>query len=174
MASLIVTPEGTDTDSKDDSDPWAGVREDLKSARGGLALLESTAHGGGDGPSAAPKRDWDPRRLGPSPTEAMVKLADAAFSRMLAACGVPPSLFLGNADGTAQREGLRRWHMSVVVPITRLLEFELRARFEVDVSLRHDGYALDLVSRASVVDKLVRAGVALPVAMSAVGLLDDG
>ena len=92
-AQILLTPEGTDVDSDDDSDPWAAVRSGLKNAKGGLALLESTSTGGGDGPSAAPKRDWDPRRLGPSPTEPMVKLADAAFSRMLAACGVPPSLF---------------------------------------------------------------------------------
>ena len=172
-AQLLVTPEGTDPGSDDDSDPWAELRSSLKRARGGLALLESTSTGGGDGPSAAPKRDWDPRRLGPSPTEAMVKLADAAFSRMLAACGVPPSMFTAGADGTAQRESLRRWHQNTVVPITRLLEYELRARFEVDVSLRHDTYAMDMISRASVVAKLTKAGVSLSVAMAAVGLLDD-
>ena len=172
VAALLVTPEGVDTDSDDDSDPWAGVRSALKSARGGLALLETTSTGGGDGPSARPARDWDPRRLGPAPTEAMVKLSDQAFMRMLSACGVPPSMFTAS-DSQAQRESLRRWHLNVVVPITKLLEHELRQRLEVDVKLRHDTYALDMVSRASVVDKLVRAGVPIATAMSAVGLSES-
>lgn len=169
LAQLLTTPEGTDTDSDDDSDPWAAVRASLKGARGGLALLETVATGGGDGPSARPARDWDPRRLGPAPTEAMVKLSDQAFMRMLSACGCPPSMFISD-DGTAQREALRRWHMNTVVPITRLLEHELTRRLEVDVRLRHDGYAMDLVSRAQVVDKLVRAGVPIATAMAAVSL----
>ena len=172
LAQLLTTPEGADTDSDDNSDPWSAVRASLKGARGGLALLETTSTGGGDGPGARPARDWDPRRLGPAPTEAMVKLADAAFTRMLAATGCPPSMFL-DSDGTAQREALRRWHANVVSPVTKLLEHELRERLEVDLSLKHDSYARDMVSRASVVDKLVRSGVPIATAMSAVGLLDD-
>ena len=169
LAQLLTTPEGSDTGSDDDSDPWADVRASLKTARGGLALLETVATGGGDGPGARPARDWDPRRLGPAPTEALVQLSDQAFMRMLAACGVPPSMFTAS-DSQAQRESLRRWHLNVVVPITKLLEHELRLRLEVDVRLRHDSYALDMVSRATVVDKLVRAGVPIATAMSAVAL----
>ena len=173
LAQLLTTPEGTDTDSDDDSDTWADVRASLKGARGGLALLETVATGGGDGPSARPARDWDPRRLGPAPTEAMVKLSDQAFMRMLSACGVPPSMFTAS-DSQAQRESLRRWHQNVVVPITKLLEHELRLRLEVDVRLRHDTYAMDMVSRAQVVHKLTAAGVSLPVALAAVGLAEEG
>ena len=172
VAQLLTTPEGTDTDSDDDSDPWADVRVALKNAKGGLALLESVRTGGGDGPSAAPARDWDPRRLGPAPTEAMVKLADMAFMRMLSACGVPPSMFTAS-DSQAQRESLRRWHLNVVVPITKLLEHELTMRLETTVKLRHDSYAMDMVSRAQVVSKLAQAGVALPVALAAVGLGEE-
>ena len=172
LAQLLTTPEGTDTDSEDDSDPWAEVRTSLKGARGGLALLETIKTGGGDGPSAAPARDWDPRRLGPAPGADMVALADAAFSRMLAACGVPPPMFL-DSDGTSQRESLRRWHLNTVVPITTLLEHELRMRLDTDIKLVHDSYPLDMVSRSQVVAKLTSSGVALPVALAAVGLTED-
>ena len=172
LAQLLTTPEGTDTDSDDDSDPWADVRASLKGARGGLALLETVATGGGDGPSARPARDWDPRRLGPAPTEAMVQLANQSFMRMLSACGCPPSLFV-DSDGTSQREGLRRWHMGTVVPIGRLLEHELTMRLETTVKLRFDAYPLDMVSRSQVVSKLAQAGVALPTALAAVGLGED-
>ena len=98
-----------------------------------------------------------------------MKLADMAFMRMLSACGVPPSMFTAS-DSQAQRESLRRWHLNVVVPITKLLEHELRLRLEVDVRLRHDTYAMDMVARSQVVSKLAQAGVALPVALAAVGL----
>ena len=101
----------------------------------------------------------------------MVALADAAFSRMLAACGVPPGLFAEGTDGTGMREGLRRWHLNTVVPITTLLEHELRMRLETDIKLVHDSYPLDMVSRSQVVAKLTSSGVALPVALAAVGLM---
>ena len=92
---------------------------------------------------------------------------------VLAACGTPPAMFVGGADGTAQREALRRWHLNLVLPLARLLEHELTMKLETDVKLKFDSYALDMVSRASVVDKLVRAGVPMTTALSAVGLLDD-
>ena len=38
--------------------------------------------------------------------------------------------------------------MNLVVPVTRLLEHEIRNRLEVAVELRHDSYALDMVSRS--------------------------
>ena len=56
------------------------------------------------------------------------------------------------------------------MPIGRLLEHELTKRLEVDVKLRFDAYPLDVVSRTQVVSKLAQAGVALPVALAAVGL----
>ena len=67
------------------------------------------------------------------------------------------------------REALRRWHMDIVVRVTRLVEQELRLRLETDVHLRHDGYPLDAVNRTTVVRKLTHAGETLPVALAAVG-----
>ena len=68
---------------------------------------------------------------------------------------------------------LRRWHMNVVLPMARLLEDELSAKLEGECRLVFDGYALDMVSRATGVDKLVRAGVPTATALSAVGLEDE-
>ena len=76
---------------------------------------------------------------------------------MLAAAGVPPSLFVDDADGTAQREGLRRYHMGVVVPMARLLETELTEKMGASVSLKFDRYPMDMVSRSQVFAKLVAA-----------------
>ena len=58
-------------------------------------------------------------------------------------------------------------------PVAAWIEDELTAKLGGPVRLKFDSYALDMVSRAQVVDKLTRAGVALPVALAAVGLADD-
>ena len=172
LAMLLTTPEGVDTDSEDDDDPWAAVRTQLAAARGGSILLETTSTGGGDGPSAAPRRDWEPRRLGPMPPDAMVAVADAAFARMLAACGCSPALF-DDSDGTSKREALRQWHMGTVKPLARLLEHELSMRLDVPVKLKFDGYPRDMVSRAQVFSKLIAAdGVSVEQALSVAGLLE--
>ena len=101
----------------------------------------------------------------------MATIRKDAFEAVLAACGTPPSLFL-DADGTAQREAVRRWHQNTVLPHARLLQDELSQKLEGDVKLVFDSYALDMVSRATVVDKLVRAGVPTATALASVGLED--
>ena len=104
----------------------------------------------------------------------MVKLADSAFSRVLAAAGVPPSLFVDDADGTAQREGLRRFHMGTVVPLAKLLETELTEKMGASVRLTFDGYARDMVSRSQVFAKLVAAeGVSPELALELSGMVAD-
>ena len=132
-------------------------------------LTDPTAAGWGEGRAAAPAADWKPQRLGPAPTEAQARIARDSFERVLAACGCPPSLFI-DSDGTSQREGLRRWHLSTVVPLPRILEDELSRKLEAEIRLQFDSYPLDMVSRAQVVSKLVQAGVALDTATLAVGL----
>ena len=92
------------------------LKADIGGARGKAVLTETTFAGWGEGKASAPMLDWKPQRLGPNPPEAMVAVADAAFSRMVAACGASVSLF-SDADGTAQREALRRWHMGTVRPL---------------------------------------------------------
>ena len=104
----------------------------------------------------------------------MVKLADSAFSRVLAAAGVPPSLFVDDADGTAQREGLRRYHMGTVVPMARLLEAELSEKFGVSVRLKFDSYATDQVSRAQVFSKLAAVDGVSPEMAMALAQIGDG
>ena len=153
LAQLLPVPQdGGDGDA--DTDPLAGLKNDIKDAAGKALLVETTAAGWGEGAVAAPRADWKQSRLGPMPPESMVRLADSAFSRVLAAAGVPPSLFVDDADGTAQREGLRRYHMGVVVPMARLLEVELTEKLGAAVRLTFDRYPLDMISRATVFAKL--------------------
>lgn len=174
LAQLLVAPEGVDTDSDDDSDPWAAVRAQLAAARGGSVLLETVATGGGDGPSAAPRRDWAPARLGPSMPAPMVDVAQAAFSRMLSASGCPPGLYDPSAPATALKESARLFHMGTVVPIAKLLQHELSARLETKIKLIFDSYAKDQVARSTVFAKLASVeGVTVQQALAIAGLLED-
>ena len=82
-----------------------------------------------------------------------------------------PSLFV-DSDGTSQREAVRRCHLNLVLPLARLVEHELTAKLETPVELKFDSYALDMVSRATVVAKLAQAGVPMTTTLDDVGMGD--
>ena len=154
IANLVSIPQDGGDGGEDDT--LTSLKADIRTARGKALLLETVAGGWGEGRAAAPQRDWTGQRLGPMPPPGMVAAADAAFQRVLAACGVPPPMFI-DADGTSQREALRRWHMNTVLPLAKIIEHELTEKLEAEVKLVFDNYALDMVSRAQVVAKLVSA-----------------
>ncbi len=168
VAQLLPVPQDGGDDG--DEDPLAMLRKDIRDAKGKALLVETVASGWGEGKTAAPQSDWQQRRLGPQPTEAMVKLADSAFARVLAACGCSPALF-DDSDGTSKREALRQWHLGTVQPLARQLEHELSTKFEVPVTLRFDLYNVDLAGRAQAFQKLVAGGVAVDQALATTGLL---
>ena len=148
LRQLLTVPEGNDAGSDDDTDPLAGLRADIAAAKGRALLLESSASGYGEGKANAPQRDFDPRALHPQPNAGLVQVADQAFMRVLAATGTPPALFSSAADGTSQRESVRRWHLGTVVPIARMIEHELSEKLDARVRLKFDSYPRDQVSRA--------------------------
>lgn len=164
ITNLVPVPEGIQPDQMND------LVTTVRNARGKVVYPETHAAGAGD-PGNRPDRDWKPERLGPAMEMAQVSLSEKAFSRMLAAYGCPPSLFT-DSQSQAQREALRRWHLSTVKPIARMIEHELTRKLETTIKLKFDSYPLDMVSRATVVDKLVRAGVPTATALDAVGLDD--
>ena len=169
LAQLLAIP--SDGGDAGDGDPLKLLKADIAGARGKALLLETSAAGWGEGRTAAPQRDWQASRLGPMPPESMATIRKDAFEAVLAACGTPPSLFT-DADGTSQREALRRWHLNLVLPMARLVEHELSVKLEAPVELKFDSYALDMVSRATVVAKLAQAGVPMATALDAVGMGD--
>ena len=167
LAQLLAIPQ--DGGDAGDDDSLKMLKSDIAAARGAALLVETSAAGWGEGRTAAPQRDWQAARLGPAPPEAMATIRKDAFEAVLAACGTPPSLFV-DADGTSQREALRRWHLGTVLPLARLVEHELTLKLETPVELKFDSYALDMVSRATVVAKLAQAGVPMATALEAVNL----
>ncbi|MCY4500153.1 MAG: hypothetical protein OXE57_01125 [Alphaproteobacteria bacterium] len=156
----------------EDEDPTASLQADIAKARGKAMLVETTQAGNDQGRSAAPMKDWHPERLGPNMPAAMVELARDGFMRTLAACGTPPDLF-APADGTAQREAVRRWHLGTVMPLARLLEDELSRKLEAKIGLRFDAYPLDLAGRAQSFQKFVAGGMDVDRALALTGLLAD-
>ena len=156
----------------EDDDRLLQLKADIKNARGRALLVETLAAGLGEGRASAPQKDWVASRLGPNMPDAQVELARDAFARVLASCGVPPSLFV-DADGTAQAAALRRWTMNTLLPLAGLLEHELTQKLETDVRLRFDRYASDLDSRARAFKALALGGVEIEKALAISGLLSD-
>ena len=167
VTNIIPVPDSVGGEGNE----LAGVRANIAEARGRTLLLESTAGGFGDS-GGRPQRDWKGERLGPNPPESMVRLAEGTFARLVAASGASVSLF-SDADGTAQREALRRWHLFTILPVVRLIETELRDRLEVDVRIRVDHYGADLAGRATAFSKLVKGGMPIEQAAGASGVLLD-
>ena len=178
VAQLLPIPQdGGDGDEADEdapADPLAGLKADIKAAKGNAVLVETTAGGWEEGKASAPLADWKQQRLGPMPPEAMVKLAESAFARSLAAAGVPPGLFAAGSDGTTMRESLRQWHMGVVRPLARMLSAELTEKFGTPVRLKFDNYPMDMVSRAQVFSKLAGVEGVSPEMALALAQIGDG
>lgn len=169
LAQLLAVPSDPGDGSEDD--PLAPLKAAIAGARGKAMLVETTAAGYDQGRDAAPKRDWQASRLGPAPPAALVELRRDSFEATLAACGASIALF-DDSDGTSKREALRQYHLNTVRPVAAWIEDELTAKLGGPVRIKFDSYALDMVSRAQVVSKLTQAGVAINVAMDAVGLSD--
>ena len=120
----------------------------------------------------APRKDWVAQRLGPDASPSMVHAAQHPFERMLAATGTPQSLFT-DADGTAQREAVRRRHLNTVLSLARILEAEISMKLG-PVKLIFDSHPRDMVSRAQVFAKLAAAeGMTVAQALKLAGLAED-
>ena len=148
---------------------WASTWVGSSVSRISSASGPSEASAAGRRKASAPQRDWQASRLGPMPPDSMATIRKDAFEAVLATCRTPPSLFV-DSDGTSQREAMRRWHLGTVLPLARMLEHELTMKLDTPVELKFDTYALDMVSRATVVAKLAQAGVPMATALEAVGL----
>ena len=169
IANLLPVPQ--DGGDGEDGDPLAELKADIRTARGRALLVETSAAGWGEGRGSAPQRDWMASRLGANPPEALVNLRGAVFNSQLAMAGVPPSLFV-DADGTAQREALRRHHQNVTLSYARILADELTVKMETPIELVFDNYPLDIQARATAFAKFVSAGATVEQAMQLVSLGD--
>ena len=164
--SVLPIPESqrepTDDDA-DGDDPLAGLRGDLLRLRGGLAMVETMSAGYGDR-GGRPDADWKSRRIGAEPPDVLATLRSDAALTIYAACGVPPSLVTMPADGTAQREGWRRFLHGSVSPVARIVAGELRAKLDT-AALALDFtslYAADVSGRARAYRSMAGKSATIP------------
>ena len=147
-------------------------RKQLANLKGKIAVVETTRGGWGDGPSHAPRREYDLMRLGPAIPASSVDLFASSRNTVLTACGYPVSL-LGTEDGTAQREAWRRYLHGTVAPLGRIVA---DAATEAGLAITLDFetlFASDIQGRARAFQSLVGGGMDIAQAAAASGLLQD-
>ena len=147
-------------------------RKQLANLKGKIAVVETTRGGWGDGPSHAPRWEYDLMRLGPAIPASSVDLFASSRNTVLTACGYPVSL-LGTEDGTAQREAWRRYLHGTVAPLGRIVA---DAATEAGLAITLDFetlFASDIQGRARAFQSLVGGGMDIAQAAAASGLLQD-
>ena len=121
----IVPVPSPGTADDEATDPLSELKTDLSKIGGGVMLTETTQGGFGDGRGVSPSHDWAQNLIGFSPSKESLPIREAANLAVMSACGIPPSLTSGRADGTAQRAGLERFLRLTLQPIGNLIADEL-------------------------------------------------
>ena len=152
-------------------DAYEGLRQTLKTLKGKTALVETTAGGYGEGMNTAPRKDYQPVRLGADPPDSLRELREDVAHSLLQACGVPLSLVSERGDGAARREAWRQFLHASVSPVARTVEAELSEKLETAVTLNFDRlFASDVASKARAAASLAGAGVEVEEALRLAGL----
>ena len=118
----------TETETETETDTFAPLKRVIKTLRGRLGLVETTAASYGDNRGSAPQDDWKPRRVGPHPPDSLGTLRVAVEETVLSCCGIPPGL--ARAAGGESRESYRRWFAAGVQPLASLVQAELRLKLD--------------------------------------------
>ena len=160
---LLTMPDGTPQDIVD------AAAAAVKTGRGGISLIGTTAAGFGQGTQASPKKDWEQTRFGPMVPATSIDLREKTALWILDALGVPATLH--TSQGGAQREAYRHLFTATIVPLGALIAAELSEklgrpiRFEFPVE-----FESDISARTRAFNTLVDAGVKPVVAAAKVGL----
>ncbi len=145
----------------------ASLKGDIKGA-GGAVLLAELGDWDSAGSGAA---TWQQQRFGASPPDGLIMLMQRATLEVYSACGLNPALFTSEGE-TAAREAYRQAMHSCIAPIGRMVETELTAKLEGNVSLSWaELRAGDIAGRARAFQSLVGAGMDMTAAAAASGIL---
>lgn len=171
VAHLLAIPSDGGDGGADD--PLAELKSDIRAGKGKTLLLETTAGGFGEGRSAAPRKDWEPSRIGANPPQTLPSLRSDAALSVLSACGIPPSLAYQQADGTGQREALRRYLHTSLLPLAQIVSQSLSEALGIEITLAFDKLmASDLTGRARAFQSMVKAGMDITEAAALAGLME--
>ena len=147
----------------------ADLKTDLKTGRGRLLLVDTTAGGWSAGKAAAPRADWQSVRLGANPPATLGTLREDVKGDVLSAFGVPAAL---HSSAAASREGYRQFLQGTIAPLSKLVAEELSDKLDVP-GLAFDFRELraaDVASRARAYGVLIGAGMGEQEAKEATGL----
>ncbi|MCY3856492.1 MAG: phage portal protein [Rhodospirillales bacterium] len=157
---LLGVPEAPVLSDDDDEGPLDGFRNDLAAAKGRTLVMERASDWKQGEPAGAARNGMEHVTYGLD-RNIVDPLRTATGRDVLGACGVPPTLFVPNSDGTAQREAFRRFLHASLRPLARIMEAEFRSKLDapdlqLDLSELH---AADVSGRARSFGQLVKAGV---------------
>ena len=129
----------------------------IGAAHGGLATIENGDWGASNGAFV----DLVPKRLGPTPPEPFVMLAQQASNEVYAACGFSPNLFVpGSADSL--QNAWRLALFAVIAPLGKKVAAQLNAKLGDGITLQWDELqSSDSQPRARALGGLVDAGATL-------------
>ena len=161
-AVVVPAPEG--------AEGLGGTLTAFRSARGKLEMPETHAGGLSD-KGAAPHRDWNPVRMGPTPPAELVTLRGQVEESINACYGIDPVLLASRGDGTLAREALRRFAATVLEPLAVIIADEVEEKLAVRPIFDFEAVAAyDLVGRARALKGLTEAGLSLADARETAGL----
>ena len=146
----------------------SGLKNDIRDARGRTAIIEAGDWGNAGEAKAALKSE----RFGADPPAGLVALMSAASQEVYAACGLNAALWGGAGGAGATREAWRLALFSVLAPLGKLVESELRDKLDDEVSLSwQELRASDLSGRARAFQSMVGGGMSVTDAVSVAGLM---
>ena len=149
----------------------SNLKSTLKNLAGSVAIVEDAYNAFDTDRAAAGTANYNIRRMGANPPEALVNLNEQATKEVLMAVGISPALFDATA-GSASREAYRQVLFGVVAPLGRVVEAELRAKIHPEITLTWDELrAADIASRAKAFQGMIAGGMELGKAAALSGLM---
>ena len=151
----------------------AALKGDIKKAKGGMLTVEGTSDAWQTDTSKT-NSGWESKRFGASPPASLVDQAQLASNEIYAACGLAPILFGERGDGAGRREAFRQALHSVIAPLGRIMEAELRCKLAAPgLMVNFDAlFASDLSGRARAFQSMVGAGMDIAKASALTGLTE--
>ena len=148
-----------------DDPALAPVRAQIGAAHGGVVFLEN----GDLGASSGAYVDLATKRMGPSPPEPFIMLAQQASNEVYTACGFSPNLFVtGSADSL--QNAWRLALFGVIAPLGRKVAAELNAKLGDGIRLEFEELrSSDVQNRARSLKGIVDAGATLESAAAETG-----
>ena len=164
-----------DDESDDPTQPTKldTLLDTITGADGSLVPTETTAEGWKEGRTAAPVQDYTPKRFGPFVDTAMLELRRDVTAAILSSAGVGVELVKAT-DGSSQRESWRRFIVSTIQPMGRIIAEEATRKLETDIELSFERLrGSDTQSIARGLRQLTESGMSLADAMRVVGLEEE-